>query len=229
MNTLQRRVEKTLRSRGWNRGHGTIRNRVWSLAYDRHPWWDWGHKVMIVVGSDFGGNWDSPKPPTWWYRDAPSGTMWRTGYPRRRYEIVDNYEQYRTLTKGANDDEKERWKAIGPNQDGDLHLGRQFWGGNFYGLDYAEMPIVLRYLLRWQLANWCGARSWLYSQALHAAVYRRKPGACNQPPPKDAGGYSHWFCEEKRGHSGHHRYGNTVWGEVAGEFMPCTHVPEVAR
>jgi hypothetical protein len=219
-----RRIEKTLRAWGWNRRTG-LRCRFWSLAYARHPWWDWGHRVMILVGSDFGGNWDSPKPPTWWYVAAPHGRMRRTGYPRRRYEVVKNYEAMRARMKGLNEDQSYEWRAIGVSQDGDLHLGRQYWGGTFYGLDYAELPILLRWLIRWQLANWFGLRSWLYSQALHAAVYCKKPGSCAQPPPKGGGGYSHWLCQLKRNHDGLHRFNNMVWGEVGGETLPVAHVP----
>lgn len=220
----KRHLEKLLRTRGWNRGLGTWRNRVYDLVSCRYPWWDWGHRLMILTGTDFGGNWDEPKPPTWWYVETTPKRMWHTRYPRTRYEVVTNYAEMRRRTQHLDEDGMYHWRAICVNQDGNLHLGRQYWGGTFHGLDYAETQIVLRYLARWQLTNWFGARGWLYRQGLHAAVHRKKPGSCAAVPPKDAGGYSHWRCEIKRGHPGLHRYGNTVWGEVGGEQIGCTHV-----
>jgi hypothetical protein len=69
MNGYQRPAAKLARRLGWNHIHGDgLRPRLWDLASDGRPWWDWGHRLMTVVGSDFGGNWDEPKPPTWWYR-----------------------------------------------------------------------------------------------------------------------------------------------------------------
>jgi hypothetical protein len=43
-------------------------------------------------------------------------------------------------------------------------------------------------------------------------------GYCNDRPvklniPGESGGYVHWRCSLKRGHSGKHRFRNSVWNE----------------
>lgn len=161
----------------WLRDHGWaydvprdgLRRRFYCITIANHPWWDWGHWLMILVGSDFGGNWSDPKPPTWWYRPCATKRMWRTGYPRRRFQIVTDYDEFRRLTEGLNEDQRYEWKAIYVNQDGELELGHRYWGQNFYGLPHDEMPLLARYIRKWRGLSWFGARNWLYSQGLHAA------------------------------------------------------------
>lgn len=203
--------------RRWGWAYDVPRNgaraRLYSLARDRHPWWDWGHRLMILVGDDFGGNWSSPKSPTWWYRQTGTKRMWRTGYPRRVFTVVTDYDEFQALTDGLNEDEMYAWKAIGTNQDGEIHLGHQYWGKSFYGIPHDEQVIVRCYLRRAHRHNWFGLRSWLYSQGLNAAVYQRKPGACHQAPPRESGGYSHWLCQEKRRHGGPHRFNAYTWDD----------------
>jgi len=205
------------RRRRWNCApDDSIRRRIWSLASDRHPWWDWGHRLMVVVGQDDGGNWAEPRMRTVWYREVAPVRMWRTRFPThppRSYQVIDSYSEFRALTDGIdkNSDAHYEWRAIGGSQDGDLHLGRQFWGGTFYGLNHWETELLRRHLNRWRLRNWFGLRSWLYSQALHAAVHRRKPFACQQVPPKGSGGYSHWHCQLPKRHAGPHQYNAARW------------------
>lgn len=221
----KRRVETFLRKRGWN--HKTprdgIRRRIYCLASDRRPWYDWGHRLMILVGDDDCGNWSEPEPATWWYRPGEPKRMWRTGYPRPTFEIVTDYKTFKERVEGVNDDERERWSAISTNQDGELILGRQYWGGRFFGMTKAETALLRRYLRAWRRHDWYGLRSWLYSQGLHAAVYVRKPGACNAAPPKGQGGYDHWLCHERRGHDGFHRFRSYAWGDVGGEPIGVFH------
>jgi hypothetical protein len=209
-------LTKAMRRRGWN--HRTpddgIRHRVWALTSQRRPWWDWGHRLMILVGSNDCGNWSEPSPPTWWYRQGPPKKMARTGYPRHplsTYEIVTNYDEFRAKTEGLNEDQMYEWQAIGVNQDGELYLGHRFWGGNFYGMRKDDTALLRRYLRMWHRLDWFGTRSWLYSQALHAAVERKVPFSCQAVPPKDSGGYNHWHCDQKRKHEGPHRFGNYEW------------------
>lgn len=211
-------------TRKWRWNYDTPRNglrrRLYCLAAERHPWYDWGHRLMILTGDDFDGVWSEPKPQTWWYRLGKPKRARGTGYPTHplsTYEIVTDYDTFRALSEGLNEDEMYRWQAFGVNQDGELHLGRQYWGGNFYGLSKDDVRLLRRYLRRWHRHEWFGLRSWLYGQGLHAAVYVRKPGACNAAPPKNQGGYSHWLCHEKRGHDGMHRYRSFQWGEIDGE------------
>ena len=199
------------------------------MRHPRYPWWDWGNRVMRLVGNEQGGAWEHPSK-TWWYRLGPAKPMVITSYPTHplsTFEVITNYQDFKTRTEGLNADQMYEWKAISINQDGELILGHCYWGGSFYGMPKHEVALLRRYLRMWRRHDWYGARSWLYSQALHAAVYQRKPFACQQPPPPTGGGYSHWLCTEKRRHAGPHRYKNYKWddggptcyapGEVAGK------------
>lgn len=211
-----------MRKRGWNRTphRDGLRARAYSLCVQHTPWWDWGHRVMILTGSGMGGNWQEPKPPTWWYRLGPPTRMRRTGYPRHplsTFEVITDYRTFSERTKGLNEDEMYEWNAIYVDQDGALSLGHRFWGGTFYSLKKCEVALLRRYLRMWRRHDWWGLRSWLYTVALHAAVHQRKPFTCQQTPPQGAGGYSHWHCTEKRGHDGLHRFRNCTWGEIGGE------------
>jgi hypothetical protein len=207
---------KLMRRWKWNHSkpRNGLRHRLYDLASTRHPWYDWGHRLMILVGCDFGGNWSEPEPPTWWYRPGEPKKMFRTKYPRHTlstFEIVKNYDEFRRRTEGLNEDGLYAWQAIGVSQDGALYLGHRFWGGTFYGMRKDETAILRRYLRMWRRLDWFGLRSWLYSQALHAAVERKVPFSCQVVPPKDSGGYSHWHCDQKRKHEGPHRFGNYEW------------------
>lgn len=185
---------------------------------------------MIVVGQNIGGNWSEPEPPTWHYKPGTPKRMVRTGYPRhtpRTYELIrGDYDEFRRRYDGLSEDEQYQWRAICANQDGDLHLGRQYWGGRYYGLSKPETALLLRWLVRWRIRDWFGLRSWLFSQALHAAVYRRKPGSCAVPPPKGSGGYDHWLCDRPRRHDGLHRFRNYTWGEIDGHPIRATFSPQ---
>lgn len=215
--TPRQRLANAMRKAGWNRAvhDDRITGRVYRLASGNH-WWDWGTHLTILTGTSFGGNYQEPKPPTWWYVAAPSARMWRTGYPRRRYRIVTDYNEMRRLTEGLDEDGMYNWRAIGYDQNHDLIFGRRYWGGTFHSLDYAEERIVRQYLRTAHRHNWWGLRSWLYAQGLHASVYRRRPFACNQPPPPGAGGYSHWLCTKRRRHAGLHQHNRITWGEIGG-------------
>lgn len=225
------RLGTAMRKAGWAHDvpRHSLRHRLYSIAMDRKPWWDWGNRLMALVGDDHCGNWSEPGPPTWWYRPLGNKRMWRTGFPRRQFQIVTDYDEFKARTEGLNEDQLYEWCAIGTNQDGELHLGHQYWGGQFYGLPHDEWRLVRRYLIEAHRHKWFGLRSWLYLQGLHAAVYAKKPGACHERPPKDSGGYSHWLCRLKRGHDGLHRFNNYTWGEIGGETIGATHVPESGR
>lgn len=221
-------VKRWTRQRGW--GYKTPRNglrrRLHDLAGDRYPWWDWGHRVMVLTGSDNGGNWSEPEPPTWWYIESGRRRMWKTGYPRRMFSVVTDYAEFKRRTEGLNEDEMYKWSAFAFDQDGELILGKRYWGGAFYGLPHDELALLRRYLRMARRHDWFGIRSWLYSQALHAAVHRRKPFACNAVPPKGQGGYDHWHCQQRRRHDGLHRFNNYVWGEIGGEPIGAIYDPK---
>lgn len=214
--TLRRRAEYWLRRHGQRRLAEVVRQR---------PWWDWGHLLMALVGQDDCGNWSEPEPPTWYYRLGQGRRMWRTGYPihpLRTIEVIKDYTTFRERTDGLNEDEMYEWKAICANQDGQLVLGKQYWGGGFYGLTRWEARLLAKYLRHWRRLDWWGARAWLYSQGLHAAVHQRKPLTCQAVPPKGSGGYSHWYCDQKRRHDGPHRFRNYVWWDTGGRVQ---HLP----
>ncbi len=226
------RLADLMRRFGWNRSKHDARltGRLYHLSTHRYRWYDWGHRVMAILGRANGGSYDNPSPPTWWYVEIAPKIMWRTRYPRRRYEVVKSYDEMRRRTSGLNEDEMYRWRAVGADQDGDVVLGRRWWGDPFYGLDYAEVRIVHRWMRRWRWKNWFGLRSWLYTQALHAAVNQRKPFSCGVNPPAGSGGYSHWRCQLKKRHDGLHRFNAYVWGDVGGIEMPLVaHEPEVKQ
>lgn len=211
-------IRRAMRRAGWHKSKhdAWITGRAYTLMVrHRAPWWDWGHRVMTLVGTPSGGNYDSPRPETWWYREGSPESMIRTGYPvhpMRTFKIIKgDYGRFRSIYEALKPDDQYAWKAIGINQDGELHLGRQYWGENFYGLNKWETRILRRYLAVWSVYNWFGLRSWIYSQALHAAVYKRKPFGCHAAPQQ--GGYSHWLCQERRAHSGPHRFNNYTWND----------------
>lgn len=206
----------------------TIRSRVSSLLISHYPWWDWGHRLMVLTGSDYGGNWAEPEPPTWWYRRVPRKPMWCTGYPRSGFQVVTNYDEFHQLTKDLNEDQMYEWKAFAIDQDGELQLGHRYWGKAFYGLPRDEQGLLRRYLRMVHRHDWFGLRSWLYSQALHAAVHQVKPFTCAAQPPKGQGGYDHWHCQLRKRHDGMHRFRNYVWGEIDGESIGTHRMPERA-
>lgn len=199
---------------GWHKvkHDNWITGRIHHLLLRRAPWWDWGHRVMILVGTCIGGNYDAPEPPTWWYRLGPPKRMRRTGFPRHplsTYEVIKgDYSEFCRRTEGLNEDQMYEWQAIGTNQDDELILGHRFWGGKMRQCDVA---LLRKYLRMWHRRNWWGLRSWLYSQALHAAVERRIPFTCQTTPDHGTGGYTHWHCQLRKRHDGPHRYNAITW------------------
>jgi hypothetical protein len=209
-------LARWMRRRDWHyqKPQNGLRHRLYDLVSEQHPWYDWGHRLMILTGSDDCGNWGEPEPPTWFYRLGEPKRMIRTKYPQHplaTFEIVTDYTEFRRRTKGLNEDEMYAWKAIGTSQDGELILGHRFWGGKFYGMPDWEVALLRRYLRMWRRLDWFGLRSWLYSQGLHAAVHQKVPRTCQVSPPPGSGGYSHWYCDQKRKHAGPHRYRNYEW------------------
>lgn len=218
-----RRIARLMRKRGWNyrTPDNGLRRRAYDLASCHYRWWDWGHRLMILTGSDFGGNWQEPRPPTWWVHRLPTKPMRFTKYPMRRYEIVTDYDEMRERTRGLDEDGMCDWDAICVDSNGELVTGKRYWGGPPpYGMDSQQARILARYLRMWRRHDWYGARSWLHSQALHAAVHQKRPLSCGAVPPRGSGGYDHWHCQLKRNHDGVHRFNLYTWGHVVdGEPM----------
>jgi len=141
------------------------------------------------------------------------------GRPKRRYA------SRRDAKNAVRRARKNGVELGGPYRCPDCH---RYWGGNFYGLRACDVALLRRYLRMWRRLDWFGLRSWLYAQGLHAAVHRKKPGACNAVPPHGHGGYDHWYCQRKRRHDGLHRVNSYVWGEIAGQPLGATYAPEEA-
>lgn len=238
MAKLTRRVTSDLarraRKRRWHHAEHDqhLRGRLVRLLDMRHPWWDWGHRALVLFGDCEGGTYGDPQAETWWYRRGqPKRQRW-TGFPRYRpssFDVVTDYATFKSRTKGLNEDQMDEWQAIYMNQDGELSLGRRWWGGAFYGMRQDELFLLRRYLRRWHRHTWWGLRQWICNQALHAAVHAKKPGSCKAVPPKGSGGYSHWHCQLKRHHDGLHRFNNMTWGEIDGMELGVVHHPVDAR
>lgn len=200
--TLPRKIERYLTvKRRWyyDTPEGGVRSRVVSLLRERSPWWDWGHRVMILVGRAWCGSYDIPQPPTIWYRFVGP----------KKLEVVRSYDEYRRRIESAEDD----WKFMSVRDDGFVFTTGYYQSEGFYGLSRVEVRLLLRYLFRWALTEWFGLRRWLYYKALHSAVHQRKPFSCQAIPSKDSGGYGHWHCQEKRRHAGPHRFNGVRWDE----------------
>lgn len=209
---IRRTLWRTMQSFGWHKAEhdNHLRGRTYHVALRRFPWWDWGHPTMIATGTCVGGNYQPPHPSSLWYR-----------FEGRNLRVLHSYAEYRKAVEGAEDD----WHWIGCNQDGELTLG-YYESGGFYGLSQSEQRLLLRYMLRWRLADWFGLRSWLYCKALHSAVHQRIPFRCQATPPKGSGGYDHWHCQEPKRHAGPHRFNNYEWdGRHNVKFAPKDGAP----
>lgn len=218
---IMRSLARRCRKRNWHYSEHDqhLRGRLVRLLDMRYPWYDWGHRALVLFGDCEGGNYGDPKPETWWYRRGECKRMWRTNYPRyplSTFEVITDYATFKKRTEGLNGDQMDEWQAIYVDQDGELCLGHRWWGGAFYGMREDEVALLRRYLRRWRRHTWWGLRSWICCQALHAAVHCKKPGSCQAVPPKGSGGYSHWHCQLKRNHDGLHRFNNMTWGEIDG-------------
>jgi len=175
---------------------------------------------MIITGMCFGGNWSEPTMKTWFYR-IRSGEKkhWLTGYPKPSILIVKDYDTYREMTKDLDEDGMYEWGAFNNNQDGDLHLGKRYWGGTFYDLESCMVPYLTRYLLNWHFRNWFGLRTQIYHLGLKCKVHRKHWYTCNEVPPPGGGGYNHWHCEELRWrHGPYHRFRSYRWDENGASF-----------
>jgi hypothetical protein len=216
----------------WPAYDDTIRGRVYQIVSDRHPWWDWGHRVMWLTGRYDSGSAGWPRArdlyyvhPSWLERFDQS---WFAGSPTRlgfitttktadvlahrsvSWKIFDLQDGGRTLLLGWYPEPGSDGRIKPASIEGDEI--RLFW--HWYWIDHKLK------------AQWLGIRPWLYSKALTAAVHERKPFACQVTPEPGSGGYSHWHCQLKKRHTDPHRYNNYTW---AGPGTSVAYDPEVAR
>lgn len=173
---------------------GTLRHRLQKTFGQRRPWWDWGHRVMTLVGRwDGTGHYSIPRGRDMWYYETGRG----------KFHTTFDYSEVRLYQWGD-----RAWKVFDIQNDGfELHMG--YWpepgsNGNitFYDLNRHELKLF-RHWDFWECrvrAEWFGLRRWIYYKALRAAVNQKRPFACNFTPPKGAGGYNHWHCQLKPSH-----------------------------
>lgn len=180
---------------------GSLMDRLQRIRRSGHPWYDWGHRVMFLVGQYRHGDYGVPRGRDLYY------------YPTSRRTFFTTYDWsearlYFGLDRG--------WKVFDVQDDGwTVVVG---WypedGGHISPAELSRAELKL--FRRWDFwecrvrAEWFGFRRWLYHRALHAAVHQKRPFACNATPPQGAGGYSHWHCEI-RGRHDVHRFRNYTW------------------
>jgi hypothetical protein len=192
---------------------GSLAHRALTVTTDRHPWYDWGHRLMILVGENRTGDYGVPRGRDLWYRFADENEA------RGRIITTHRYADVRA-TQGQD----VSWRVFDvQDEGGTVKLG--YWGDRIahYGLSRRELALFRRWDF-WECrvrGEWFGLRRWLYFRGLHAAVQLKKPFACNVTPPRGTGGYSHWHCE-LRGRHDVHRFRNYTWagGTARVEYDP---------
>ncbi len=202
------RLRRNLYKRGWTRGknQGGIRHRIHDIVSNRHPWYDWGHPLMTLIGQYRHGSWDAPRVRDMWFYAATRNKFVTTrdssevrATPDLEWRIFDSQDDGHTVVIG--------WWPRPDDPTGNIHRD---------GLDSKpEQRLFLRWMLwdGWVKAEWFGIRPWIYYKALHRAVQIRKPFTCQRQPDPMKGGYSHWYCEEPKRHKGPHRIRNYSWDE----------------
>jgi hypothetical protein len=195
-------------------------HRIVVIRSRHYPWWDWGHRVMILVGRDDGGSYDVPRPRDLWFRHDAGKLITTTDYSVVR---KNNDGEWRIFD--SQNDGHEVVVGYWPHPNGDGRIQQS-------GLDgRAEQRLFLRWFVwdGWIKADWFGFRRWLYYKALSAAVQHKIPFTCQQVPPPSSGGYSHWHCELRRKHHGDHRFRNYTWGSTKVQHAPKLVPKGVAR
>ncbi len=222
-NDVTRNARRKMQERGWmlSKMDDTLRSRIAHAMGDWYNWYDWGHPVMWLVGRYYSGSAGVPRGrdlwwiPTEYVEDRLALSLVADFEQRYGCYITTQYTDVRTTggeidwrVYDLQDDGRTVKVALWPNQP--EHQGRE------QPLPWQELKVDL--FLWWYVwqhkgrAQWFGVRPWIYYKALHAAVQHKVPFTCQQTPPRDSGGYSHWHCELKRKHTGDHRFRAYTWG-----------------
>ncbi|KEP75874.1 hypothetical protein HR12_21005 [Microbacterium sp. SUBG005] len=61
-------IRKTAIRRRYGTKDGSIAHRLLTVMIDRHPWYDWGHRLMILTGDYRTGSYETPRGRDLWYR-----------------------------------------------------------------------------------------------------------------------------------------------------------------
>lgn len=175
--------------------------RIQTIRARGYRWYDWGHRVMILIAREDGGSFDGvPRVrDLWFYREGG------------RIHTTRDYADVRARPD-------IEWKVFDSQNDGfEVVIG--WWPNGHGGINQSglegrdEQKLFLRWFVwdSWIKAEWFGLRRWLYYKALHAVVHARIPFACQEVPDRNSGGYDHWHCQLGRRHTGKHRFNNGVW------------------
>ncbi|KSU52886.1 hypothetical protein [Microbacterium enclense] len=192
---------------------GSLAHRILTIAQERRPWYDWGARLMVLVGQFRTGSYDTPRGRDLWYRFEAENEH------RGRIIKTRTYANVR-----ATREQDFSWRIFDVQDDGHTvkvgHYGGQI---THFGLSRREMKLFRRWDF-WECrvrGEWFGLRRWLYHLGLHHHVDLRKPFACNATPKRGSGGYSHWHCE-LRGRHEVHRFRNYTWpgGTARVEYDP---------
>jgi hypothetical protein len=185
---------------------GSLAHRLATLIIERRPWYDWGHRLMTLVGDYRTGSYETPRGRDLWYRFADENEA--------RGRIITTH-RYADVRATAGQDVS--WRVFDvQDEGGTVQIG--FWGDRIahYGMSRRELALFRRWDF-WECrarGEWFGLRRWLYYKGLHAAVHQRIPFTCQQTPPRGSGGYNHWYCQ-LRGKHDTHRYRNYTWSADA--------------
>jgi hypothetical protein len=215
-------LRRWMNERGWTHSHmdDTVRSRIARAIGDWRNWWDWGHPVMWLVGRYDTGSAGVPRGrdlwwiPTEYVEDRLAGSLVADCEQRYGCYTTTEYEVVRSSAADVD------WRIYDLQDEGrtvkvGLWPNQPEHDGRLQPLPWQELKVDL--FLWWYLwqhkgkAQWFGLRRWVYYKALHAAVNRKVPFTCQQVPPPNSGGYSHWHCELRRKHGEEHRFRNYTW------------------
>ena len=166
----------------------------------QHGQRDWGHKLMALVGTQRTGSFEPPRARDLYFRVGPErGEDWRV-VPGTEKSL--GVETTHAMTAWDGVKRGEAWRTFDWQDDG--HTLRIGWLGDdgrihdsALGAYSGELKRFRRWFIldSWIKAQWFGLRPWLYYKGLHAAVHRKYPWTCQVTPPRDSGGYDHWYCQ----------------------------------
>lgn len=219
---LTGRARRAMQDHGWMMSalDDTLRSRIARAVGDWRNWHDWGHPVMWLVGRYDTGSAGVPRGrdlwwiPTEYVEDSLALSLVADFEQRFGCYLTTQYTDVRAT--GAEID----WRVYDLQDEGrtvkvGLWPNRPEHKGQIQPLPGEELKVDL--FLWWYVwqhkgkSQWFGLRHWAYYKALHAAVNRKIPFTCQQVPPANSGGYSHWHCELRRKHPGNHRFRNYTW------------------
>jgi hypothetical protein len=229
---LTHRVWRVMYDRGWTKTDmdDTLRSRIVHAVGEWRQWHEWGGPVMWLVGRYDTGSAGVPRGrDLWWipteYVEGIENSLVADLEQRFGCYVTTRYADVLATTIGID------WRIYDLQDEGRtvkvaLYPNRPEHDGRLQPLPWQDMKVDL--FLWWYVwqhkgkAQWFGLRRWVYYKALHASVNRKIPFTCQQVPPPNLGGYSHWHCELKRKHAGDHRFRAYTWGADRVQHSPAS-------